>query len=103
MPVRGKEAMAVLLEQAKKSNASKTLDLQQIQTLSSYDFLLDKSENELVQSWMEEIWKSAGLAGATAVQEARRPAATTTSAAQKPKKMDSANATAIDNIADLFA
>ena len=86
LPVRGKEAAMQRLQAAREAHAVGTLDLRQLQVLTTYDFLLSPTENELVQSWLGEIWRSAGLAGATAINEAKRSAtASSASSSSMPK------------------
>lgn len=107
MPVRGKEAAMHHLQAAREAHGDGSLHLAQLQVLTTYDFLLSPSENELVQTWLSEIWKSAGLAGATAINDAKRAANPSSSSAGAPRsRMRHSNqpeAETVDNIANLFA
>jgi len=106
IPVRGKEAAMQRLQAAREAHAVGALDLGQLQVLTTYDFVLSPTENELVQSWLGEIWRSAGLAGATAINEAKRSAtasSASSSSMPKAKKTKVQAAPEVDNIANLFA
>ena len=106
LPVRGKEAAMQRLQAAREAHAVGALDLGQLQVLTTYDFLLSPTENELVQSWLGEIWRSAGLAGATAINEAKRSATASSASSScmpKAKKPKVQAAPEVDSIANLFA
>ena len=108
VPMRGRPAAAHLLRVAEEARERDMLDLAQIQILTTYDFLLSPTENELIQTWLAEIWKNAGLAGATAINAARKASkpASSSSSAPAPKKAKSATAPpaeTMDNIANLFS
>ena len=100
--VRGKAAAQQHFEKVEGLKEAPTLA--DLEMLTMYDWLLERPQQLQVQTWLQQIWAGAGMAGVTAATK-RTTTASAASAAKKPRT--STTTTAEDehsiNVANLFA
>ena len=110
---RGVKAAQHILEEERLAFNNDTLNLEKVQQLNCFDFVLTDAEREEVQSWLNEVWKKAGLAEQNTIQATQKICSSTaTTIANKSKSTSSKSPPAHglealqgmdDNVADLFA
>ena len=112
---RGVQAAKKMLEDERQAFNNDTLNLENVQTMNCFDFVLTDAEREQVQTWLSEVWKNAGLADQNKIvaTQKRSSSSTTTTTISKQSKSASSKsppahapvaAQSMDNnVADLFA
>ena len=77
--------------------------LEDLAPLCTYDWLLTREQQQQVQQWMQIIWSSAGMTGASAAGAAKRSQSPSSAvAAKKPRASEASTSEVIDNVANLF-
>ena len=112
---RGVQAAKKILEDEREAFNDDTLNLDNVQQLNCFDFVLTDAEREQVQTWLSEVWKKAGLADQNNIVATLKisSSSTTTTTIGKTSKSASRKsppahapvaAQSMDNnVADLFA
>ena len=98
--VRGK---AAALKHFQKVEKVEKVSLEDLEVLTTYEWLLTRPQQEQVQTWLQQIWAGAGMAGVTAAT--RRTTDSAAPAAKRPRT-STTTTTAEDehaiNVANLF-
>ena len=102
--VRGKAAAQKHFE--KFEGLQEAPSLGDLEVLTTYDWLLERAQQQQVQTWLQRVWESAGMAAVTALSS-KRTTDSAASAAKKPRTSSATTTTAEDehsiNVANLFA
>ena len=110
---RGVTVAQHILEEERLAFKNDTLNLENVQTLNCFDFVLMDAVREEVQSWLNEVWKKAGLAEQNTIQATQKRCSSTTITIAKQSKSSSSKSPPVhglealqgmdDNVADRFA
>ena len=110
--VRGKALAEKLLEEQRAAFASSELNLEQCQRLNCFDWLLTDAQKDDVQSWLDDVWKNAGLSQQSKIAETQKrhssslpPTKKTTSSSSSSTRPPPTEVSSLpmDNVANLFA
>ena len=106
--LRARAAASALMRQCREAQKNDALELSMIQPLSTFDYILKTDEQQEVQGWLSEVWSSAGLQGASAMQAASKRSSmssvsSTPSAPLKKKPKVTTAESLTCSVADLFA